>query len=70
MLYEQFTFREIPQSGLVSISAGEEDLVLLEGLEEFVEYTIAVRAYNADGAGPYSDSVNASTYQDGEYLRL
>ena len=73
MLYEQFTFREdleMPGSVRVNVSAGGEDRVLLEGLQEFVEYSISIRAFNADGAGPYSHAVNATTYQDGNHIEL
>ena len=37
----------------------------LTGLEEYVEYSIRVRAYTSVGAGPYSDVVMERTQQDG-----
>ena len=33
----------------------------LTGLEEYVEYSISVRAYTSKGPGPYSDSVTERT---------
>ena len=33
-------------------------------LEEFVNYTISVRAYTSIGAGPYSDEVTIMTLED------
>ena len=38
--------------------------VLLTGLQEFVNYTISVRAYTSVGAGPYSDEVTVMTLED------
>ena len=40
--------------------------VTLNGLEEFVNYSISVRAYTIIGPGPYSDGVMARTNEDGE----
>ena len=36
----------------------------LKDLEEFVNYTISVRAYTSEGAGPYSDEVTIMTLED------
>ena len=41
-------------------------MLLLENLEEFVEYSVAVRAYTGIGAGPFSPAVNNQTFEDGE----
>ena len=38
------------------------------GLEEFINYTIAVRAYTAVGPGPYSASMNVQTLPDRKNL--
>ena len=38
---------------------------LLNGLEEYVEYNISVRAYTNDGAGPYSVGIVRRTFEDG-----
>ena len=37
----------------------------LNGLEEFVEYSIRIRAHTRVGAGPYSDVVSVTTDEDG-----
>ena len=37
-------------------------------LEEFVNYTIFVRAYTSVGAGPYSNETAMLTNQDGEFV--
>ncbi len=38
----------------------------LTDVEEFINYTISVRAYTSVGAGPYSDGMTVSTPQDGK----
>ena len=40
--------------------------VLLTGLQEFVNYTIFVRASTSAGAGNYSDPVTTQTLEDGK----
>lgn len=35
-------------------------------LEEYAEYSIQVRAYTAEGAGPFSQAVTATTMEDSE----
>ena len=40
----------------------------LNGLEEFVSYSISVRAYTSVGEGPYSVGVTAMTLEDSEFL--
>ena len=40
----------------------------LTGLQEYVEYSISVRAYTSVGPGPYSDPVTRRTLEDGERL--
>ena len=40
--------------------------VLLTDLEEYVNYTISVRAYTSAGAGNYSDPVTVLTNEDGK----
>ena len=37
----------------------------LTDLEEFVNYSIAVRAYTSVGGGPYSEHITERTYEDG-----
>ena len=41
-------------------------MITLTGLEEYVQYSIRVRAYTAVGAGPFSQPVVATTLEDGE----
>ena len=40
----------------------------LTGLEEYVEYSISVRAYTSVGPGPYSDGVVERTFEDCKLL--
>ena len=40
--------------------------VLLVDLEEYVNYTITVRAYTSVETGPYSEPIIALTNEDGE----
>ena len=39
----------------------------LTGLQEFVEYTVRVRAYTSAGYGPFSSTVSATTLTDSEW---
>ena len=41
--------------------------VLLIDLDEYVNYTISVRAFTNAGAGPYSDPVTVLTNEGGKY---
>lgn len=43
-------------------------LYLLEGLQEFVNYSISVRAYTSVGPGLYSDPITEQTFQDSKTL--
>ena len=36
----------------------------LTDLEEYVNYTISVRAYTSAGEGPYSDDITELTFED------
>ncbi len=36
----------------------------LTDLEEFVNYTLSVRAYTSEGAGPYSEEMTVMTPED------
>ena len=42
--------------------------VNLMGLEEYINYTISVRAYTSVGAGPYSVAVTLLTLQDSKCI--
>ena len=47
-----------------SVSGSTVSVVLI-GLQEYVTYTISVRAYTSVGAGPYSGTVDVMTIEDG-----
>ena len=40
--------------------------IVLEGLQEYAEYNISVRAYTSVGPGPFSPGVNNRTFEDGK----
>ena len=42
--------------------------LLLDNLEEYVNYTIQVRAFTSVGPGPFSDPITNQTLQDGKRL--
>ena len=42
--------------------------VNLTNLQEFVEYTISVRAYTSIGFGPFSTEITERTFEDGKCL--
>ena len=48
----------------LNTSSGDELNLEVDGLEEFTNYTIEVRAYTAIGPGPYSDPMNVRTLPD------
>ena len=52
-------------SDTVNTSNGSVLMMVLTGLEEYVEYNISVRAYTSAGPGPYSDGVVERTDTDG-----
>ena len=62
------TFGEQITSDTVNTSNGSVLMMVLTGLEEYVEYNISVRAYTSAGPGPYSDPVTERTLEDGEKL--
>ena len=39
--------------------------IVVGGLQEYVEYTITVRAYTSVGPGPFSPAVNNRTAENG-----
>ena len=63
--FNQSTFNEISTSNLTTTN-GPQLVVELEGLEEYVEYTVRVRAYTIVGPGPFSVAVMNRTLEDGE----
>ena len=48
----------------LNTSSGNELSLEVGGLEEFLNYTIEVRAYTAIGPGPYSISMDVQTLPD------
>ena len=62
--YRQSTLSGATMSGTTTVNSSTL-MVNLTGLEEYVEYSIRVRAYTSVGAGPYSDVVMETTQQDG-----
>ena len=62
--FSQVTFTEIP-SNLSTATGGPQRSIVLQNLEEDVEYSIAVRARTIVGAGPYSTPTIAQTLQAG-----
>ena len=62
--YNQTTFSGATMSGTTTVDSSTL-MVNLTGLEEYVEYSIRVRAYTSVGAGPYSEVVMERTQQDG-----
>ena len=51
----------------VNVSGSDLSTLLME-LQEFVDYSISVRAYTIIGPGPYSDEEMARTNEDGKRL--
>ena len=67
VLYEPLqTFGGQIQSQTVS-STDSELFTYLTGLQEFVNYSISVRAYTSAGSGPYSERIYALTMEDSNF---
>ena len=65
MEFNQSTFNEISTSNLTTTD-GSQLMVELDGLEEYVDYSVRVRAYTSVGPGPFSAAVVNWTLEDGE----
>jgi len=63
--FNQSTFSEISNSNLTTTN-GSQLMVELEELEEYVEYSVRVRAYTSVGPGPFSVAVMNRTLEDGK----
>ena len=61
--YNQTRFSEVSMYNTTTVDSTTL-MVDLTGLEEYVEYSIRVRAYTSVGAGPYSDVVTITTNED------
>ena len=46
--------------------SGSELVLVVDGLEEFVEYNFTIRAYTSAGPGPFSDVTTNTTDEAGE----
>lgn len=62
----QGTFDAIPMNFSVTVNSDSLNTEITD-LEEFVEYSIRVRAHTSAGAGPYSHPVVVTTLQDCKY---
>ena len=65
--YNQTTFSEVSMYNITTVNSTTL-MVDLTGLEEYVLYSIRVRAYTSAGAGPYSDVVMERTQEDCTYF--
>ena len=64
--YNQTTFSEVSMYNTTTVNSTTL-MMDLTGLEEYVEYSIRVRAYTSVGAGPYSNVVMETTQEDCMY---
>ena len=67
--FNHSTFNEISTSNLTTTN-GSQLMVELEGLEEYVEYSVRVRAYTSVGPGPFSVAMVSRTLEDGEWINV
>ena len=58
------TFQGQISTNTLNTSDGSVLMMVLTGLEEYLEYNISVRAYTSVGPGPYSDPVSERTDTD------
>ena len=59
--FEPLEFTDVLMTGAI-IAANLS--AMITGLQEYVEYSISVRAYTSVGPGPYSDPVTQRTLED------
>lgn len=66
--YEVLYDPHIEFGGLISYNnvTTTYQTIALVNLEEFVTYSISVRAYNSRGPGPYSEYITVTTAEDGK----
>ena len=67
MEYNQFTFDSVPTTENMIVNS---TMAVLTGLQEYVDYSIRVRAYTGVGPGPYSDVMNVTTNEDGKNINI
>ena len=65
--FNQTTFSELSMYNTTTVNSTTL-MVDLTGLEEYVVYSIRVRAYTSVGAGPYSGAVMERTQEDCKLL--
>ena len=63
------TFNETIQAITREVN-GTEMSITLTDVQEFVNYTISVRAYTIMGEGPYSEEVMVTTLEDGIHMNI
>ena len=63
--YNQTEFREVLMFSSQTVAEDTLSTMLLN-LEEYVTYTIRVRAYTEVGSGPYSPTEEERTLEDGK----
>ena len=61
------THYQVEYTSSISTAAFNTTLMSLpiNGLEEYTEYTLRIRAFTSVGGGPFSQPVTATTLQDG-----
>ena len=72
ILYEpQETFNgEIMSNVSINTTDGSVLEMVLNDLQEFVEYNVTVRAYTSIGSGPFNPTGDSSrTFEDGEFYK-
>ena len=52
----------------LNTSSGDETSLEVDGLEEFANYTVEVRAYTAVGPGPYSSPIDVQTLPNCKHI--
>ena len=50
--------------------SGSDLVLVVDGLEEFVEYNFTIRAYTSAGPGPFSNVTTNTTDQAGEGMHV
>ena len=63
--YNQTTFPEVTMHNTTVVNSTMFKTVL-NGLLEYVEYCIRVRAYTSQGPGPYTNAICVTTDEDGK----
>ena len=60
---------DLPSTALAQVISDRlERELTVEGLEEWTEYELQMQAFNAIGAGPWSEAVRGRTRESGETM--